>query len=447
MKKISKILFVMLALCLAFCFAACGTYTPPSGGGGSTVNPDPGGDNPPATGDAFTVTLLLSGDNFTSAIYPNVDLIQAQWTNLDTGEKHRAYFDEDGIASITGLDGDYQVTLDKLPDGYTYNPNIYRATNTAKEVAIMLYAITPTSGTGADPFHQIITIATTGAYRVTLQSPDQEIWFKVRPSGNGIYSIESLVDVTANKINPTLYRYYGSDAYVNPDPAEIIDGGGYESSFTKNFRWEFTLSTGEVGAPFLFVIRTTNNDPTAYPINIDFIYDRDGDFTGGMEPAVTVNPTHDFSTWNWQSTPNGTFTYSAYRDGIEHNLLDQTMVKLNPEDGFYYYYDEVTGEYGDMLFAKITEPTEIVDLPFTDTTYMNIRYLNGKNYFNFIHQGYALHVNLDGCYPVTEELRQFLQDYATSQALFDDGNGLAELGGYNSDEDSMWMYACGFYKQ
>lgn len=458
MKILRKFLLILTALCLVFSFGACGTYTPPvegGGDGGGTVTPPEGGDPETPTDptdDSFTVTLLWNKENFTEEMYPNLDLLQAQWTDKETNEKYRAYFNEDGVASISGLDGDYQVTLVKAPDGYTYNPNIYTADNTFKNVLIDIYNLTPTKGTGADKYNTIITITQPGAYRVTLQNASQEIWFKVRPTERGIYSIESLVDVTANKINPILYRYAGTDAWISDTPAEIIDGGGAENTFTKNFRWEITLEQGQVGAPFPFVIRSTNTDPSAYPLVVDFIYDKDGDFTGGTQPAVPVLPVEDFSKWkdgNAQDiTPDGVFTYCANRPGIENHLLDESMVGVNPDDGYYHYYNEETGKYdGDLVFVKITQRTEIVDLPFTDTGNMNIYYLNGRSYLSFIHDYYAKYVNNDGCYPVTEELKAFLMDYATSQAIFNDGDGLAEEKGYNSDEESQWMFACGYYAQ
>lgn len=453
MKTLRKFLLILTALCLIFSFGACGTYTPPSeGGSGGTVTP-PEEDNPdnPETPDtpaedSFTVTLLWNNENFTEK---NVDLLQAQWTDKETNQKYRANFNSEGVASITGLDGDYQVTLVTKPDGFTYNPNIYSVNNTFRSVSIDLYQLTPTKGTGADKYNTIITITKPGAYRVTLQSADQIIWFKVRPTERGVYSIESLVDVTANKINPILDRYSGTDSWISEKPIETIDGGGAENTFTKNFRWELELEQGSVSAAFPFVIRSTNTDPSAYPLVVDFIYDKDGDFTGGTQPAVPVYPEEDFSKWgdgNAQDiTPDGTFTYCADRPGISNHLLDESMVRLNPADGYYHYYDAVTGEYGDLLFAKISKPTAIVDLPFTDTTYMNIYYLNGRSYLSFINDYYALYVNDDGCYPVTEELKAFLMDYSTSQAIFNDGDGIAEEAGYNSDEESQWMFACGYY--
>lgn len=454
MKTLRKFLLILTALCLVFAFGACGTYTPPSeGGGGGTVKPG-GDDDPdvpePPEEDGFTVTLLWNNESFTEEQYPNVDLLQAQWTDKETNQKYRANFNSEGVASISGLDGDYQVTLVTPPDGFTYDPNIYQATNALNSVLIDLYQLTPTKGTGSDPYDGSITINSPGAYRVTLQTATQEIWFRVRPTERGLYSIESLVDVTANKINPILYTYAGTDGYVNMASEQKIDDGGSANSFTKNFRWEIQLPKEEVGSLRFFVIRSTNNDPSAYPLVVDFIYDKDGDFTGGTQPAVPVLPEEDFSKWGDggnadQITPEGTFTYCANRPGVANHLLDADMVKLNPEDGYYHYYDAVTGEYGDLLFAKISQPTEIVNLPFTDTSYMNIYYLNGRSYLSFINDYYAHYVNRDGCYPVTEELRAFLMDYSTSQAIFNDGDGIAELAGYNSDEESQWMFACGYY--
>lgn len=59
--------------------------------------------------------------------------------------------------------------------------------------------------------------------------------------------------------------------------------------------------------------------------------------------------------------------------------------------------------------------------------------------------GYADAVNSDGLYPVTEELRYFLQLFAQCQNLFCDGTGSAEMKGLASDEGSMWLWAVGYY--
>jgi hypothetical protein len=59
--------------------------------------------------------------------------------------------------------------------------------------------------------------------------------------------------------------------------------------------------------------------------------------------------------------------------------------------------------------------------------------------------GYSLYVNSDGCYPVTQELKEFLTDFNISQRLFNDGNGEAESRGFKSAEGDQWLFACGIY--
>ena len=163
-----------------------------------------------------------------------------------------------------------------------------------------------------------------------------------------------------------------------------------------------------------------------------------------------------------QQTPAGAFTFCANRPDA-NKTLNAKNVKLNPADGYYYYYDAQTG-YGDRLYAMLGDDNE-VHSSFNNAN-IKLNYImpdrkeRAKNYENFVRgaNGYMANANSDGCYPVTEELKRFLQDYAKSQSLFFDGNGLAETKYYEdengrpvsgpayvSDEDSQWMYACGYY--
>ena len=161
MKKISLIILSLICAA-AFCFTACGTYTPPS-----TPPPDkpntpgdtPGGDEEEE--NLFKTTLVCNGAKF----IPQIEM-SAQWS--DGIGFYTAEFDGDGVATKSGLDGDYTVTLTNLPDGYTYNPNIYQADNDNREVEIELYPLIPTTGTGTDKYNNIINISQLGAYRVTF---------------------------------------------------------------------------------------------------------------------------------------------------------------------------------------------------------------------------------------------------------------------------------------
>ncbi len=65
-------------------------------------------------------------------------------------------------------------------------------------------------------------------------------------------------------------------------------------------------------------------------------------------------------------------------------------------------------------------------------------------------KGYADFVNSDGCYPVTQELKEFLQAFSISQLLFMDGEGYAETLETRpvfATEDDQWLFACGYYKE
>lgn len=64
-------------------------------------------------------------------------------------------------------------------------------------------------------------------------------------------------------------------------------------------------------------------------------------------------------------------------------------------------------------------------------------------------KGYGNYTNADGCYAVTEELKQFMQKYSINQLLFFDGEGFVETHEtiqIFAEEDDQWLFACGYYK-
>ncbi len=64
-------------------------------------------------------------------------------------------------------------------------------------------------------------------------------------------------------------------------------------------------------------------------------------------------------------------------------------------------------------------------------------------------KGYGNYTNSDGCYAVTEELKEFLQKYSISQLLFFDGDGFVETHEtirIFAEEEDQWLFACGYYK-
>ena len=60
--------------------------------------------------------------------------------------------------------------------------------------------------------------------------------------------------------------------------------------------------------------------------------------------------------------------------------------------------------------------------------------------------GYANQTNRDCFYPVTSELKQFLQEFCQAKEYFADGEGRGEDYGYDSTEESQWLFACRYYE-
>ncbi|MGN1060765.1 MAG: hypothetical protein ACI4QN_03440 [Candidatus Coproplasma sp.] len=560
---------------LSFAFSGCAEYKPPEGGGDTPVVPvDPDDPEQPEKEEEndFSVQLVIKSgsvwQNFTYEYYDASDgkggaheqgwvywdSIKVQWTNEETNARHIVALNNDGKAVCPGLDGDYKVTLTNVPTGFTYEPNQNYADNITKKIEIVIYKINSVSGKTTLTYVSDSSIKytaykiqnKTGVYRAVLEDKDDRIMYAFQPGRQGTYSLTSLVDVTENKVNPKLTVYsgmVGAGNYVTNALAEKDDGGA-ENTYTKNIYWQYYLAADEATGSnaLIFELHSTSIDGVSgYPIAVDFLIQRDGDYTREEYITTPVPVTEDFT--KTPPTPSGTFTWAASNPVTDGLLLDSSKVILNSEagitdfkqkhnayaanfvrreeitnqvilntaegiaefknnvnnpsatvstgtnpendgnyyyyqfnqstntytltqryysvDGYYYFYDydEATNTYTltDRLYAVLNKPNQIVD--FTDPK-MNFRFLQNRNYVEFINT-YRQYCNTAGAYPVNAELAQFLQDYCLANRLFNDGYGLAETtvvtyvdkdgvtqrGHYNSDEESMWMFGCGYYKQ
>lgn len=500
-KFLCALICVILSVCTFACvaFSGCAEYTPPQ-----TPAPEPSipesPSNPetpsnPEEEQGFSVQLIVNNNklwqNFTKDFYEASDgnggvheagwvnwaNIKVQWIDVQTGERFIAPINEQGKAVYADLDGDFKVTLTSVPTGFTYEPNLHSADNITKGIEITLYKIqTPGSkltlwnGYDHTEYAGVRRINSTGAYRVTLSSNQDRMMFAFSAGKQGTYSFTTLVDVSQNKINPKLSLYRGNLASKAIYYWQDKDDGGAENTYTKNVSWQYYLAASEASGnnAFIFELYSSSIDGNAsYPLVVDFLIQRDGDYTKDTYTTTPVEVTEDFT--KTPAKPSGTFTWAARNPATEGLLLDSSKVILNTEkgrenktvlmgeqatenDGYYYFYsyDQATKTYTltDRLYAAVNTANEIVD--FTNPL-MNFRYLQGHDYREFV-KTYKAYCNSEGAYPVNEELALFLQRYSLEQRLFNDGYGLAETtevdgGYYASDEDSMWMFACGYYKK
>ena len=346
-----------------------------SSGGGEDYTPPVMNDDPT---DDFTVTLRVNGEAYS----PRMEMY-AIWT--DGFSAFRAKFDKTGVARIDGLDGDYRVRLSDVPNEYTYDPNTNITTNDNRNITVELYTLTTLTGTGTNSYDGH-TIGNTGVYTAELKSADEGIFFMFSPKENGIYTIESWADVTADNVNPYCDVYIGTFAWNAYQ--RTIDDGGTAGTYTTNFKHNVTLSEDMVGNNYIFAVKADSRTNT-YPVTVTFAVKRDGKFdrveataSGGL-----ALPNYDFTGFDKSrheygddyllvnpETPLGNKTY----------LFDEGRFKVwersDGGDGFYHYYDEAaypeTDGYGPILYAYITEPTRFIDIAFSKIEY------NGKNMIN-----------------------------------------------------------------
>ena len=443
-----KFLLVILSLIIAVLFAGCSFVTTPDG----TVNnkpddslPDDGKDE----GIIFKVTLIYENAPF----YP-METMRAQWTGEDG--VYDAEFNVFGVAQITGLDGDYRVTLSNVPTGYTYDPNNHYADNDNTDITIEILKLNPWgTGTGSSEL-TAIEVRQLGTYRAALTERNQWIYFMYRPLAAGKYSIQSWVDIVANEVNPILERYNANSGGWS-DWVGRSDSGGSASSFTKNFKMEISISAAEIpsdegqaGNIWLFAMHADVVNEVLYPVIIDFTIKFEDDYIPkdeNYDPVEAEGPFADAEWWATHLITGNTFRY-VFEDTDKSMTTSHPLgeIMLNTMDGFYHFYDKETGTFGDILYVKLAKPNFFIDAENGFISSEITPRFEGKDYSEFLSTYTNYCRETDGIHPVNAELQKFLQLYAIGQQLFDDGDGYAEILGYNSSEDNMWLFAVGYFR-
>ena len=309
-----KMVFSLLIFTLSLALFACGnSQTPSSSGTGassdSTVDSTQGsetgssgtdssvggstdenlGNDSSSGGDdgeiKFKVYLEYNGNAFINEADTPITVVWSDglsYVEADANER--------GIATATGLDGNYFVTLKNVPNGYAYNPNPYskvtdtygyEVTNDSPEITIELYKIGSMNGAGSTQYNRV-TVTRTGVYRATLTSSEQQIFFEFAPKSSGTYTIESWVPVTDDKINPKVDVY--SSSFAAPIYQYTLDTGSAQGkNYTKNFKYEVEIADEMISASggqvvFVFSVYATARNTKYFPVDIDFAIQYNGGF-------------------------------------------------------------------------------------------------------------------------------------------------------------------------
>ena len=108
-----------------------------------------------------------------------------------------------------GLDGDYNVTLSSVPAGYAYDPNAYIATNDNRKIIIDMYDLNMLHGSGTG-LYECYQIMETGVYTVTVSNENDLDYIQFAPQKNGVYTVESWVNIVDDDVNPICMAYLGT---------------------------------------------------------------------------------------------------------------------------------------------------------------------------------------------------------------------------------------------
>lgn len=509
MKKKRFTFFIVTLLCALLTLCSCGVYNPATGGwgGNNGGGNDPTGSNPEidySDEDMFSVTLTMNGKEYV----PGTE-IEAIWKSANS--LHKATVGDNGIAIADGLDGDYTVMLSAVPDGYAYDPNLYVADNYNRHVTIDLRSIAqvrdPNRGTTPETAHMVNK---TGVYKIELSSANDIEYFCYEPTATGKYSIESWVDITESKINPRLDYWYGN-IQAGLRPGESYDDEGASGPYTKNFKFEIDIPNGSVGQSFTVGLKADSRTGE-YPVTYLFAIKLNGEFPSEEKDNDLVIAKWDFkahANYNHEYLDSQYTFVGAEKTENGANVFDEDMYELHEQEGWFRLKragDEAGKPTGPILYAKISQPCRFYDLSLNSIEYVGNKALtiNGVNYKFFVegkgsfgrkgyfcvwheqnkaycpcllnnrcagaclvgctkcHEqcrnvsqavldsqgGYADYCNSDGVYPVTQELKDFLQAFSISQSLFFDGNGHVETHALKvyAGEADQWLFACGYYK-
>lgn len=388
-----RIMCVVLICAFSLSLFACGnTGSDTNTNSNTSTNTDTGsGENQNPTGeDVFKVTLMHNGQPFTKEVmqaghgqngkYATDMDITVYWTNIENGRVHSALVDENGVATVEGLDGDYRVTLSALPEMHAYNPNKYEAASEdgRREISIDIYDVIETTGKGPSEY-SAIQINRIGVYQVTLTKPSHIAFYEFRPRETGMYVVESWMDTTAELYNPICEAYRGQSAGALYH-TDTIDGGGAEGIYTKNFKNGIDVNEELIGNSLVYGVHVDAKNQESYPVTVTFALSLNGSYDVVLNTEGDMY-VHKESVETYKSACK-TYDKSEYKlVGAEDPIADRRNAFIYDEDnyklwekeyggdGFYHRYDPEkypeTDGYGPILYFYVTVPFPCLDRAFS----------------------------------------------------------------------------------
>ena len=381
--------------------------------------------------------------------------------------------DSNGVAHLevgkdfsdpAGVD-EIEIHLDGLPVYLTYTaPRMHKGETVTIQLREKID--TPISGTGTANYDtDLITGEITDrielssfdpyvvvedcAYRLRFTSATQKIYFQFQTDYRAVYKVFSVgnIDASVTQLLGTFMT-----GIRNPRSAQF--GNDNVSATDKNFSYEFEVSPSlieqERGMGKCYFEVSLEN---AADINKDAVicFEYVDEYKEEKKPeTVDVLPAETLKDFPEQSG-----------DFVDADLLDKFEYEMG-DDGFYHVGDK----NGPILCANLGKDAELnskhegsVNAPRAYDKGFTLQYKGGalltvtdgktysKNYYPLV-EAYTKASNSDGRYGVTEELKNFLDDFINKiggnkqwvEDILSD-----EYGYFVLPEGEEWLWACGYY--
>lgn len=211
--------------------------------------------------------LTLNVKNYEAkVVYPDGTTaakgVQVQW--CDSKMCYTPVITNDlGLSAIDLDNGEYYVHLEKIPEGYTYDPNVYITTSENYSLTIKLLKLENyTSGEGTTESPYVVGCGTyTSEY--LEQGKNGALYFSFTPEEAGTYNITSIsMDALATKKVDPYIGFLGTD--VNN-----ITNADVSGNVKDNINFDYTFSC-EANTTYYFMLFVSSVDTTSEPFPATF---------------------------------------------------------------------------------------------------------------------------------------------------------------------------------
>ncbi len=272
-------------------------------------------------------------------------------------------------------------------------------------------------------------------YFAAFNSSSTILWYSVQNGTFGKYTVDFSF---GTDVEIEFYRYFGSVYYLNPIPDKKVETNG-----NNKFTYKVVYSDVNQNSLLCLKVKKAPSYPVMTFFSVTITYAPED---VNINTSTAISPTHfetevcDYTYYVKDSRGNvSELVTSSYKpvsgvpkcsdvDGLVVDLTEEQQSKMTlRSDGYYYTADN------SLVYAKIDAPsifeTSTLASALKDSAlagyadfmkYHIFEYneyeccTRRDDYFGFV-QAYALLVNKDGLYPLTEEMKVYLEHMVSSE--------------------------------